>query len=227
MAWYVPIFSKLLQFHPVFKEKYHKTILLLLLLCKNRVLEILIHFCKLFVYNFHAYVNVANPQVPIRKDFHNSQKSKYLAIHWLSLSTECTTSNLPFEKYSVRPNRTGSAEPFGQPDRNSSAEPFGRSTEPRTTQKRAFFKEKSIKYFVKFLVFNQNLLIWFEFEMRHLQMKVVLKLCISCYKLGWFLVKFWPILGQSSAERFGRTFGGNGRTVRVRPNHIFCRSVVH
>ena len=36
--------------------------------------------------------------------------------------------------------------------------------------------------------------------MRHLQMKVVLKLCISCYKLGWFLVKFWPILGQSWAE---------------------------
>ena len=35
---------------------------------------------------------------------------------------------------SVRPNQTGSAEPFGQIGRNSSAELFGQSAEPRTVK---------------------------------------------------------------------------------------------
>ena len=45
--------------------------------------------------------------------------------------------------------------------------------------------------------------------------------------LANFWSRFWPTSGRSSAELFGRTFGGNGRTVRVRPNHVFGRSVVH
>ena len=36
-----------------------------------------------------------------------------------------------------------------------------------------------------------------------------------------FLTGIFVFFGRSSAELFGRTFGGNGRTVRVRPNHVF------
>ena len=44
---------------------------------------------------------------------------------------------------SVRPNQTGSAEPFGQIGRNSSAELFGQTAEPRTYLKSI----KNVRFF--------------------------------------------------------------------------------
>ena len=59
---------------------------------------------------------------------------------------------------SVRPNRTGSAEPFGQPGRNSSAELFGQTAEPRTYLK----STKNVRFFreigeVHYSIFNYEL----------------------------------------------------------------------